>query len=245
VVGRFVVEAGRQRGHDVVVISRSNGVDLETGRGLKEALAGVEVVVDTTNVTTMKAGEASTRLSAMTGHLQATGAAAGVSRLVLLSIVGLERVPLGYYRAKLAQEAAASAGPLPVTVVRATQFHEFPAQVVQRVRVGPLALVPHMRIRPVAARAVGQVLVEVAEDPAATGTVEIAGPDVLDLVKMARTLAKHRHRRMVILPAGVPGGAGKAMRTGGQIPSDDAGARIVGPTFEEWLTTDDAAYPPF
>ncbi|HVX22273.1 MAG TPA: NAD(P)H-binding protein [Acidimicrobiales bacterium] len=243
VVGRFAVEAARERGHEVVVLSRSTGVDLRSGDGLAEALDGVEVVVDATNAATMKEAEAAAMFTGMTGNLQAVGAAQGVARLVTLSIVGLERVPLGYYRAKLAQEAAARAGPLPVTVVRATQFHEFPAQVVQRSRVGPVALVPHMRLQPVAARAVGQVLAEVAEQPAGGGTVEVAGPEVLDLVTMARTLARHRHRRLLVLPVPVPG-AGKAMRTGGQLPQG-GGARIVGPTFGEWLATDDAAYPPF
>ena len=239
-------------------------MDLRSGRGLAKALEGVEVVVDAANVATMKADEGSAMFTDMTANLQAVGAARGVSRLVVLSIVGLERVPIGYYRAKLAQEATALAGPLPVTVVRATQFHEFPAQVLQRARMGPVALVPPMRIRPVAARAVGRVLVDVAEGvgrgalgdgtlgdgasagggTAGGGTVEVAGPEVLDLVAMARALARRRHRHLAILPARVPGLAGKAMRTGGQLPADGA-ARIVGPTFQEWLSTDDAAYPAF
>ncbi len=152
-VGKYVVEAARQAGHEVVSISRRSGVDVRTGAGLFEALQGVEVIIDTTNAGTTKRAEATAFFTEVAGQLQATGAAQGVSRLVVLSIVGLERVPgFGYYEAKLAQEAAFVAGPLPVSLVRATQFHEFPAQILSRVGLGPFALVPIMRIQPVAAR---------------------------------------------------------------------------------------------
>jgi hypothetical protein len=83
----------------------------------------------------------------VTRRLHTVGAARGVARLVTLSIVGIDRVPgYGYYQAKLAQEEAAFTGRLLATAVRATQFHEFPAQVLGRIRFGPLAMMPVMRI---------------------------------------------------------------------------------------------------
>jgi uncharacterized protein YbjT (DUF2867 family) len=238
-VGRYVVAAARQRGHEVVSISRRLGVDVRTGSGLPEALQGVEVIIDTTNAGTTKRAEATAFFTEVAGQLQAIGAAQGVSRLVVLSIVGLERVPgFGYYEAKLAQEAAFVAGPLPVSLVRATQFHEFPAQVLSRVGLGPLALVPIMRIQPVAARAVGEALVGIAAEPTAT-TVEIAGPEEKDLVSLARAIVRKRRTRTMVVPLPVPGRAGKAMRTGGQLPSP--GAHIIGPRFAEWLEGEDLA----
>jgi uncharacterized protein YbjT (DUF2867 family) len=238
-VGKYVVEAARQAGHEVVSISRRSGVDVRTGAGLAQALRGVEVIIDTTNAGTTKRAEATAFFTEVAGQLQATGAARGVSRLVVLSIVGLERVPgFGYYEAKLAQEAAFVAGPLPVSLVRATQFHEFPAQVLSRAGLGPLALVPIMRIQPVAARAVGEALVGIAAEPTAT-TVEIAGPEVEDLVSLARAIVRTRQTRKMVVPLLVPGRAGKAMRTGGQLPSP--GAHIIGPTFAEWLEGEDLA----
>jgi len=167
VVGRHVVRAARDRGHDVVVVSRSEGIDLRSGAGLAHALDGVDVVIDVANATTMRRAEGAALFTEMTRHLHLAGAERGVSGLVTLSIVGLERVPLGYYQAKLAQEVAAKAGPLPATIVRATQFHEFPAQVLARARTGPVAFVPHMRIQPVAARALAEVLVDVVREAGA------------------------------------------------------------------------------
>jgi uncharacterized protein YbjT (DUF2867 family) len=135
IVGRYVVEAAQQAGHEVAVMSRRTGVDVRSGEGLAAALAGADVIVDTTNAGTTDRAKATAFFTETTGRLQAVGAGEGVARLVTLSIVGLERVAgYGYYEAKLAQDSAVLAGPLPVTIVRATQFHEFPAQVLRRTR---------------------------------------------------------------------------------------------------------------
>ena len=235
VSGRQAVVAAEAAGHQVVTISRSAGVDARTGAGLAGALEGVEVIIDATNPPTIRRGAATAFFTQVTGRLQSVGAAAGVSRLVTLSIVGLERASgYGYYRAKLAHEAAALAGPLPATIVRATQFHEFPAQILARLAVGPLAAVPVMRIQPVAARSVGEVLVEVATGGSTAGAaVEIAGPEPEDLVDLARAIAHRRGTRTTVIPLPVPGSAGTAMRSGGLLPLP--GVRLVGPTFDEWL----------
>ena len=153
VVGKFVVEAAAEAGHEVVSLSRRTGVDVRTGEGLAEALRGVEVIVDTTNAGTTNRDKATAFFTEVTRNLGVVGAGEGVARLVILSIVGLERVPgYGYYEAKLAHEKAAMSGLLPATIVRATQFHEFPAQVLSWTRHGPFAVVPRSRIQPVAAR---------------------------------------------------------------------------------------------
>ena len=78
-VGKYVVEAARQAGHEVVSISRRSGVDVRTGAGLFEALQGVEVIIDTTNAGTTKRAEATAFFTEVAGQLQATGAAQGVS----------------------------------------------------------------------------------------------------------------------------------------------------------------------
>jgi uncharacterized protein YbjT (DUF2867 family) len=239
VSGRQAVVAAEATGHQVVIVSRKSGVDARTGTGLAGALEGVEVIIDATNAPTTKRDGASAFFTEVTERLQSVGEAQGVSRLVMLSIVGLERVPgYGYYQAKLAHEAAALAGPLPTTIVRATQFHEFPAQILARLPGGPLAAMPRMRIQPIAAHSVGQVLVEAATAGSTDGaTVEVAGPEQKELVDLARAVVRRRGKRTVVLPLPVPGRAGRAMRTGGPLPGP--GVRLVGPTFDEWLAGTD------
>jgi uncharacterized protein YbjT (DUF2867 family) len=245
VVGRHVVTAAQRAGHEAVVLSRRTGFDLRTGEGLADALAGVQVVVDATNGP-IGGKRATAFFTEVTGRLQTAAASAGVSHLLTLSIVGLERVSrYGYYRAKLAQEEAARSGPVPVTIVRSTQFHEFPAQILARARMGPVAMVPMLRIQPIAARTVGEIVAQTAAGPPPSHpvTVEIAGPEPVELVVMARALIERRGVRVRILGVPIPGAAGRAVRAGGLLPS--AGTRLAGPTFSDWLAGDDSAAPPF
>jgi uncharacterized protein YbjT (DUF2867 family) len=237
-VGKYVVRSASQAGHEVVAMSRSVGVDARTGEGLLAALEGVDVIIDTTNAATINRAKAGAFFTEVTKNLHSMGRAQGVSRLVTLSIVGLERLPgFGYYEAKLDHEAAALAGPLPVSIVRATQFHEFPVQILSRSTWGPIAPVPVMRIQPVAARAVGEVLLDTAVGPTLETTLEIAGPEEKNLVVLAREVVRMRKRRTVVVPLRGPGHAGRAMRAGAQMPLSSA--RIVGPSFEEWLGGED------
>jgi uncharacterized protein YbjT (DUF2867 family) len=173
-------------------LSRSTGVDLLSAVGLQTALANVEVIIDTINTSSTSRAKATAFFTETTRHLQTGGAAQNVDRLVTLSIVGLERArSYGYYTAKLEHEAAARRGPLPVSIVRATQFHEFPAQIRARTQMGPFAVVPRMKIQPIAARTVGEALVDVATNPTDAQIVEVAGPEAADLVDLVRTLIAH------------------------------------------------------
>jgi uncharacterized protein YbjT (DUF2867 family) len=239
VVGKYVVGAAQDSGHEVIVLARSRGIDLRGDAGVAEALAGVDVLIDVANSGTTNGARATAFFRDVTARLQRLGAAQGVRRLVTLSIVGIDGAPgLGYYGAKLAQEAAAKAGPLLVTIVRATQFHEFPGQILGRLHLGPLGAMPIMRIQPVAARSVGRCLLEAALDPPSAQMIELAGPQVEDLVAMARQIAKQSGRRLGILPIRVPGPAGRVMRGGTLLATPTT--RLVGPTFGEWLASVDA-----
>lgn len=244
VCGSYVVAAARAAGHDVSILSRANGIDLLVDTGLYDALRDVEVIVDATNPATTNGSKASAFFEDVTGRLQRIGARAGVGRLVTLSIVGIDRASgFGYYAAKLRQERAAQLGPVRSTVVRATQFFEFPAQVVARTKVGAVALVPVMRSQPIAARSLGHVLVGIATAPPGDGMIEVAGPRQEDVVSMARRVIKHRGRRIRVVPARLPGVYGRAFRGGALLPS--ASATLAGPTFDAWLTTEDSASPSF
>ena len=236
-MGRHIAEACRQAGCEVNVLSRRMGVDLTTREGLDAALEAVTVIVDASNSRSQSRAKATAFFRTATANLQRAGEAAGVQRLVTISIVNVDRLNTGYYQAKLAQEAAALAGPLPATILRATQFHEFPLQVMSRLRIGRLALVPGMRVQTVAARAVGETIAEMVADPPASTRIDVAGPEVRDLVELARATSTRLGHGTKVLGLPVPGRLGKAMRSGALTASGDA--RIAGPTFEEWLTGDD------
>jgi uncharacterized protein YbjT (DUF2867 family) len=237
VVGRHTVEAVRAAGHEPVVLARSTGVDLLTGAGLDDALAGVQVVVDVSNVATTRS-RAVEFFETTTRRLLAAGERAGIRQLVVLSIVGVDRVDHGYYAGKLRQEELVLAGPLPAGVLRATQFHEFAGQVLAQTR-GPVAAVPRMRVQPVAAREVGSALAALAVGPPAGPVAELAGPQVHELPDLARRLLRARGERRRVLPVRLPGPAGRGMADGGLLPSGP------GPrgrqTFDQWLAEQAAA----
>lgn len=234
VVGRHVVELAEARGHDAVVLARSRSVDLTTGTGLD--LAGVDAVVDVTSVQTTSAAKATAFFAAVTRTLLAAERAAGVGHHVLLSIVGVDAAPHGYYGAKLAQERLVEAGQVPWTLLRATQFHEFSGQIFTRMRVGPVSLVPAMRSQPIAAREVATRLVELVEAGPAGRVADVAGPRVERMAELSRrwAAATGAGGRLIELP--LPGRLGRAMRDGTLLPS--SGARLGEQGFSEWLATD-------
>ncbi|MHA6764167.1 SDR family oxidoreductase [Streptacidiphilus sp. PAMC 29251] len=235
VVGAFVVEAVHAAGHTPVVLARSVGVDVVSGQGLDQALRGASVVVDVSNVTSTSAAKSIRFFEAATGNLLAAGQRAGVSHHVALSIVGVDRVDLGYYLGKRRQEALVLAedvpGGVPGSVLRATQFHEFAAQMLERG--GPLAVAPRMLSQPVAAREVAEALVELAVGEPVGLAPELAGPRQEQMTDMVRRLLRARGSRRPLLPLRLPGAAGKAVASGGLLPTG-AGPR-GSQTFDQWL----------
>lgn len=231
--GTHVVAALRERGDEPVVLARSTGVDLTTGRGLAAALDGVRAVIDVSNVTTTRAKPATAFFATATANLLTTGGRAGVGHHVTLSIVGVDRVDYGYYLGKRRQEELALGGPVPATVVRATQFHEFAAQMLARK--GPLVIAPKMVSQPVALRDVAAHLVELVHGEPQGLAPELAGPPQhLPMPDMVRRLARVRGDRRPVVAVGLPGATGKAM-TGGALLPTAPGPRGT-ETFEEWLT---------
>lgn len=229
-VGRQVVESVRRYGADPIVIARSKGVDLTSGAGLDKALEGVDAVIDVTNIVTQNRRRATEFFETSTRHLLEAEERHGVEHHVLLSIVGIDRVGFGYYQAKLAQEELVRQGPVPWTILRATQFHEFAAQMLGD---GPVAVIPSMLSQPVAAQDVADELVRLVTAPAAGMAPELAGPQQERIPDMARRLASARDRRPLVIVLPLPGSTGRGMRTGALLPTGP-GPRGT-QTFEEWL----------
>lgn len=231
-MGRLIVEQARAAGHDVVIISRSHGVDLTTGTGLGDALRGADAVIDVTNRETLSRTDSERFFSSVTRTLVAGAESAGVAHHLILSIVGVDRVGLGYYQGKRRQEEVALSSGVPTTVLRATQFFELAGQFLARMP-GPLAVMPKMLIRPVAAREVATELVRLAEGPAVGRALDIAGPEVLEMSAMARRVAKARGPRKLVVGVRLPGATGRALRTGGLLPTGDGPRGTT--TFDQWL----------
>jgi uncharacterized protein YbjT (DUF2867 family) len=230
-VGRHVVDVLTEGGHDVVRMSRSTGVDVIRGDGLAEALANVEVILDTATGPSPDEKAATDFFIASTKNLQEQGERADVKRIVVVSIVNTDRLTGGYSAAKVVHEQAMLAGPIPVTILRATQFHEFVEQIVDWGRQGDVSHVPGMRTQLVAARTVAEELARLALDPEpATGqTTNIAGPREETMPEAARRLAQHRGDQLRIEETSdwVANGSDAAL------PGPDA--KLAGPTFDEWL----------
>jgi uncharacterized protein YbjT (DUF2867 family) len=232
VVGRHVVAELGRRGHEAVALARSQGVDVMRLDGLADHLAGVDAVIDTLGITTTRRKPATDFFTTTSQNLLAAERAAGVERHVLLSIVGIDSSSFGYYRAKVAQEDATRAVDPSATILRATQFHEFAGQMLERAKAGPVVVVPHMRSATVAASEVAAALVDLAENPQA-GTVEIGGPEEHDMPDLVRRVAESQGVRARVIAVKMPGSAGKAMTDGSLIPKNPW--RRGTQTFADWL----------
>jgi uncharacterized protein YbjT (DUF2867 family) len=239
VVGRLTVAEAVARGHEGLSLSRASGVDVTTGDGLEAALQGCDAVIDASNVVTLRRSVAMAFFEASSKQLQAAAQRSGVPHVVVLSIVGIDRVrAFGYYDAKLLHERLHLDGPVPATVLRATQFHEFAGQVLKRSAAGPIALVPDLLVRTVAARGVGATLVDVAGTPHNGRLTDLAGPDSpTHLTALARAVVERDGSRRRIVGVPLVGAAGRAVRDGALLPAPDA--TIVGPAFAEWLDSED------
>jgi uncharacterized protein YbjT (DUF2867 family) len=237
-LGSLVVADLLGRGQRVAVLSRNDKgvpagaehrrVDLTSGDGLDLALNGVEAVVDAAN---SQKGAKETLVAGTTRLLEA-GARAGVRHHVTISIVGIDRVPMAYYRAKLEQEAALAAGEVPWTLLRATQFHQlldlaFGAAARYGVRPTGSAKVQPIDPAVVAARLADAALA----DPAGR-LPDLGGPRVETLSRLSAAWASARGKRRLPLRVPAWGKIGKALAAGALC--DERGA-APGESFEEWL----------
>ncbi len=170
-LGRHLVDVVEERGHEVVPISRTYGVDIVTGEGLATALAGVDTVIDAAAYPSNEQEPATEFFVASARNLQQMGAGAGVNQLVVVSIIGIDNFTAGFLAAKKVHEQEVVEGPLPVRILRAAQFHEFVEPLLGWIpQENGVKHVPNMRTQLVAARTVAEALVELATDTDASAT---------------------------------------------------------------------------
>ncbi|AVV43751.1 SDR family oxidoreductase [Streptomyces sp. ID05-04B] len=231
-LGRLVVERLRAGGHEVRVLSRHAepyAVDLrEGGPGLDAAVTGVDTVVHCAS--SPRGGD-----ERAAAHLIAAARRAGVEHLVYISIVGVDRVPYGYYRAKLAVEKLVAESGIGWTVLRATQFHDLLVQAFQALAKVPVMLLPaRVSDQPVAVGEVADRLAELAAGAPAGRVDDMGGPEVRTAESLARAFLKASGRRCAVVNVPLWGAAYRGFRSGGHLAPE----RAVGKgTFEDHLAT--------
>ncbi|MFJ5588960.1 SDR family oxidoreductase [Streptomyces noursei] len=232
-IGSQVVKKLNAAGHEAVPHSMSTGVDVITGQGVEEAVAGADVMVNLTNSPTFDDASLTFFRISME-NLLAAGQKCGVGHAVILSIVGTDQVPgLAYYRAKALQEEILKAGPVPYSIVRATQFMEFVAAVLSWTTEGDVVRLPTTPIQPIAARDVSDAVAEVAAGSPLNGTLQVGGPDVFPLDDLGRiTLNARPDGRSVV----TDGTAGMFAAVSGDVLTTKGDARIAPTHYTDWLS---------
>jgi uncharacterized protein YbjT (DUF2867 family) len=232
-LGRRLVQPLQEAGHTVKLMSRRGagpgGIrgDLATGRDLDTALAGAEVVI---HAATDPRGDPWQVDVAGTRRLVQAVDGDRLRHLVYVSIVGVDRIPWGYYRAKFAAEQVLLASALPVTLLRVTQFHEFVDSMLDTARRGPVLPVPMgWRVQPVDVGDVAEHLADVVGRPPANGVVEFGGPEEVAAADLARAWAAARAPGAHVVATPVPGKLGAAFRDGAALPTGgERGRRTYG-----------------
>lgn len=244
-VGRRVVARLDTPGQEVRVLSRHHAAttagrqsvvaDLSTGDGLAAALQGVQTVVHCAG--SARGDDAKAEV------LVRAAAAAGVTHLVHISVVGVDRIPIesrvdraifGYYGAKLAAERVVIDSGLPYSLLRATQFHDLVWTLVRQLAKLPVAPVPDWSFQPVDAGEVADRLAALALGQPSGRVADLGGPDCSSLVDLFRSYLRATSRRRPVLPLRLPGQAAKAFAAGANLTTD--GAAIGSRTWEQFLT---------
>lgn len=233
-IGRLAISALEHDGHQAVPLSRSGGVDLYRGSGLADALAGADAVIDVTNTPSQDRAEVVDFFGTITRNLLAAGRQAGVRHHVLLSIVNVDRNggTTPHYAGKVEQERLVSDGPVPWTIVRATQFHDFAAMVASWSERDGSATIAPLLVQPIAAADVGAILAEIAVGAPLRDKIDIAGPETQDLVDMARRTYSARQQSIRLIPTW-RGAFGPQMAGEALLPGENA--RLAPTTFDQWL----------
>ncbi|WP_049566908.1 SDR family oxidoreductase [Nonomuraea sp. SBT364] len=236
-LGRHVVDVLTERGHQVVPMSRATGVDIVTGAGLAEALAGADVIIDVASWHASEQEAATDFFRTSARNLHEYGRRAGVARIAVASIIGVGNATAGFLAAKKTHEELLLSGPLPVRILRAAQFHEFVGQLLDWQQ-GDVAYIPALPSQLVACRTVAGELADLALDPgepaAGAPIPEIAGPRKETLAEAAALLGARRGVKVVgVDGSGMPDA--EIAAEGGFLPGPHA--KLAGPTFREWLDT--------
>jgi uncharacterized protein YbjT (DUF2867 family) len=228
-LGRHVAETLRSRSVDHRILSRRVGdghvvADLATGEGLAAALDGVGTVVHLATSRSKDIGHTRRLLDAMTAH----------QHLVFISIVGVDRIPYGYYRDKVASEQAIEASGIPFTIIRVTQFHGFVNEVLEAQRRLPVTIVLPVSAQTIHMPEVAERLADLATAAPAGRVADLGGPEQLTLREYARQWQAARGLKRPIWALRIPGKTVAAFAAGHHMPGLPGAGRV---TYREYLAT--------
>ncbi|RWL92953.1 MAG: SDR family oxidoreductase [Mesorhizobium sp.] len=234
-IGSKTVERLRRKGHEVLAASPNNGVNTITGEGLKEALAGAQVVIDLANSPSFDDKAVLEFFETSGRNLLAAGKAAGVKHHIALSIVGAERLPKsGYLRAKLVQEKLIRESGIPYTIVHSTQFFEFLGGIAQSATVGDTVTLPSAYFQPIASDDVADIMTDVALSAPINGTIEIAGPEPTRMTDLVARFLKATNDTRKVVGDSHARYFGTELEDRSLVPGDHP--RIGAIRFEDWLS---------
>jgi uncharacterized protein YbjT (DUF2867 family) len=190
-IGSKVVQKLTAQGHQALAASPDTGVDATTGRGLAEALAGADVLVDLSNTRAFDEATARPFFESSGRNVAKAEREAGVRHHVALSVVGTDRLQhIGYFRAKLAQEQIIKSSGIPYTIIRATQFFEFLRAIAADATTGETVRLPSASFQPIAADDVATAVATAAVGTPVNDTIEIAGPDRMPMSALVARFLK-------------------------------------------------------
>jgi uncharacterized protein YbjT (DUF2867 family) len=239
-VGSQLVSLAKSRGHEVIALDIQTGTDVIAPEGL-EALAGAEAMADVTQSPSLSEEDATAFFTRAAENLGKAATEARVRRYVVLSIIGVDKFAAaetepgtgfdGYYRAKFAHEQATLAFAPGPHVVRSSQFHDIARQAIGWGRDGDRSTISDLTMQPVAVSAMVEVLLAAATGAVDAEVTEVAGPQREQLADLSTRYAAHVGDPVSIVAAPV----GDAVRHGILLPGSQA--RLVGPSFAEWLAS--------
>jgi len=241
-IGSKLVTKLREHGHETIAASPNSGVNTLTGEGLAEVLKGASAVVDVSNSPSWEDSAVMHFFETSTRNLLTQEASAGVKHHVALSVVGTGRLSeSGYFRAKIVQEKLIKSGPIPYSIVQATQFFEFLKQLADISFDGKTVRVPDALFRPMAADDVANAVGRIAVGKPVNGIVEIGGPQSFRIEELVRQrMASLNDSREVIAdPNALYSGARITERT--LVPDD--GAQLGEIHFADWLKDSASSLP--
>jgi uncharacterized protein YbjT (DUF2867 family) len=233
-IGKSVVAALSEAGHQTVAASRRSGADVLTGEGLADALSGADVLVDVTNSPSFDDDPVMQFFTTAARNLVDAARSANVGHYVALSIVNCDGLPdSGYMRAKVVQERTIAESGLPYTIVRATQFDEFAEGITASLTVGHEVRVPDAPIQLIAAADVAAAVARAAQADPRNGVVNIGGPEKLRFAEMANLVLAHQGGSTPIIVDPSATYFGTPVTETSLVTGDDA---VLAPTrFEDWL----------